>query len=147
MLYEIAVHLINKFDEIDKVELAEEHRMGKRPTVLVFLPGIHEITRLENILREEWDRVYVKVDKFVRCEFWVLTFSLDISRNEKRTKIITIVLHSSSDSQQRKMAFSKVPPQTRKIILATNIAESSITVPHVKYGSVSFRWHLQYFEF
>lgn len=108
--------------------------MDKRPTVLVFLPGIHEITRLENMLMEQWDNVYVPSDGLIRGKFDVLQFSFNISRNKRQTKIITIVLHSSSDSQQRKMAFSKVPQRTRKIILATNIAESSITVPHVKYG-------------
>jgi hypothetical protein len=32
-----------------------------------------------------------------------------------------------------------LPPQdgTRKVILATNIAESSITVPDIKYGEIS----------
>lgn len=52
------------------------------------------------------------------------------------TRIETIVLHSMSDKRQRNLAFQKAASNTRKIILATNIAESSITVPDVKYGQI-----------
>lgn len=51
------------------------------------------------------------------------------------------MLHSTSDSQQRSLAFRKAGPKTRKIILATNIAESSITVPDVKYGKFFYLNH------
>lgn len=63
----------------------------------------------------------------------ILIFSL-IFRNRRQTRIEIIILHSTSDSRQRSFAFRKAPSDTRKIILATNIAESSITVPDVKYG-------------
>lgn len=45
-----------------------------------------------------------------------------------------VILHSTSDSQQRSLIFQNTDANVRKIILATNIAESSITVPNVKYG-------------
>lgn len=53
----------------------------------------------------------------------------------KRTRIEIIILHSTTDAQQRQLAFCRAAVNTRKIILATNIAESSITVPDVKYGN------------
>lgn len=69
--------------------------------------------------------------------FFFFTFVCVLNRNKNRTRVEVIILHSSSDSQQRNLAFRKAPAKTRKIILATNIAESSITVPDVKYGRAS----------
>lgn len=63
--------------------------------------------------------------------FWILN-----CRNTNRTRIETIVLHSMSDAKQRSLAFCRAASNTRKVILATNIAESSITVPDVKYGEL-----------
>ncbi|XP_055325146.1 probable ATP-dependent RNA helicase spindle-E isoform X2 [Sitodiplosis mosellana] len=105
-LYKIALYLINCFDDIDKKEMPEECQHAEWPTVLVFLPGIHEIIQMDNILTDQWRSV---------------------------TRIETIVLHSMSDAKQRSLAFRKAASNTRKVILATNIAESSITVPDVKY--------------
>jgi ATP-dependent RNA helicase DHX36 len=79
--------------------------------VLVFLPGVAEIT---------------KVDKYLRKE---QPLGLD-SRDEKHFSIFH--LHSRSRDDQTRV-FEQMPPQCRKIILATNIAETSITIPDVKY--------------
>lgn len=52
------------------------------------------------------------------------------------TALQCIVLHSTSDAEEIRLAMRPSKLQ-RKIILATNIAESSITVPDVKYGTDS----------
>lgn len=39
---------------------------------------------------------------------------------------------STTPSAQAKI-FSPAPPNTRKVILATNVAETSITIPGIKY--------------
>lgn len=52
-----------------------------------------------------------------------------------------IVMHSTVSSLQAELAMQTTDTNIRKIILATNIAESSITVPDVKYGK-----RLQFFE-
>lgn len=56
-LYKIAVYLINHFDMIDT---NEANRHEEWPTVLVFLPGIHEIVRMETALKDHWGTVLVK---------------------------------------------------------------------------------------
>lgn len=43
-------------------------------------------------------------------------------------------LHSSITNDEQKKVFCPPPSGKRKIILSTNIAESSITVPDIAYG-------------
>lgn len=50
------------------------------------------------------------------------------------TKVLRIIMHSAADPVLNELAMQEPNKNIRKIILATNIAESSITVPHVKYG-------------
>lgn len=57
-------------------------------------------------------------------------------RNDE-TKILRIVMHSIADPLFNELAMQESDKNTRKIILATNIAESSITVPDVKYGELN----------
>lgn len=59
---------------------------------------------------------------------------IEIVYRNQQTRIVRIVLHSTSAPIQAKIALQRSDKNIRKIILATNIAESSITVPDVKYG-------------
>ncbi|XP_014470956.1 PREDICTED: probable ATP-dependent RNA helicase spindle-E isoform X2 [Dinoponera quadriceps] len=99
--------MIIAFDQIDQINHDGKGKGGEaRHTVLVFLPGIYEIEELYAFLSS-------------KC-------------HEDRSWDL-VMLHSmiSSDEQQR--VFYKAPARHRRIILSTNIAESSITVPDVKY--------------
>ncbi len=78
--------------------------VDKSKAILVFLPGIAEIRRLNDTL----------------C-----------GHPEFSTGWCIYALHSSIASEEQEQAF-RVPPQgTRKIVLATNIAETGITIPDV----------------
>ena len=85
--------------------------LGTPGSILVFLPGLAEIFQFMDYLRE-----------FYPPEF--------ISK-----KLELIPLHSSLNEEEQDRAFKHVEKMEgrRKVIIATNIAESSITIPDVKY--------------
>lgn len=61
-------------------------------------------------------------------------FSFIHIHSDSSIKWRIIVLHSNIEADKQLNIFKKTEPNTRKIILSTNIAESSITVPDVRYG-------------
>ncbi|XP_049848503.1 putative pre-mRNA-splicing factor ATP-dependent RNA helicase PRP1 [Schistocerca gregaria] len=48
-------------------------------------------------------------------------------------KLIVRTLYSAQSNEQQKKAFDPAPQNCRKVILATNVAETSLTVPGVKF--------------
>ena len=91
--------------------IAHIARTSKEGAILVFLPGLEEIVKLEEELLKG--------------------SSLGVDFNDSaRFKLYK--LHSSiRDSQMA--VFDAVPEGCRKIILSTNIAETSVTIPDVQY--------------
>lgn len=84
-------------------------RKGEKHNILIFLPGLHEIERLQ-------EEFYANnnMSKFQQ-------FEPDIH-----------ILHSSLSMDEQHRVFLENNNRI-KIILATNIAESSITIPNVSY--------------
>ncbi|KMZ59607.1 putative ATP-dependent RNA helicase [Zostera marina] len=78
--------------------------------ILVFLTGQEEIESVERLVKE---RV---------CQL-----------AEDKQKVLIVPMYSSLPSEQQMAAFKKAPPGFRKIILATNIAETSVTISGIKY--------------
>ncbi|XP_069856184.1 ATP-dependent DNA/RNA helicase DHX36 [Dipodomys merriami] len=75
--------------------------------ILVFLPGWDNISSLHDLLMSQ---VMFKSDKF-----------------------IIIPLHSLMPTVNQTQVFKRTPPGVRKIVIATNIAETSITIDDVVY--------------
>lgn len=80
--------------------------------ILAFIPGVKEITATEEELKRN------------------PVFGLDFS-NEEAFRIHK--LHSLVPPEQQRKIFEPLPAGCRRIILSTNIAETSITVPDVKH--------------
>lgn len=78
--------------------------------ILVFLPGLDEIQKVEEALLQS------------------MPLGVDFRDD---TKFRMYLLHSSIANQNE--VFETVPEGVRKIILSTNIAETSITIPDVQY--------------
>ncbi|XP_031702877.1 ATP-dependent RNA helicase TDRD9 [Anarrhichthys ocellatus] len=108
-MYNVAISLIQSFDELEgkdssKAETDGGMTFSERGSVLVFLPGINEINYMQEALA-----------KLVN----------------KRLQVYP--LHSSVTLEEQNGVFLFPVPGYRKVILSTNIAESSVTVPDVKY--------------
>ncbi|RKP34858.1 putative ATP-dependent RNA helicase DHX33-like protein [Dimargaris cristalligena] len=78
--------------------------------VLVFLTGQEEIENLEKLLLEQRQRLPAEAQDLLVCP-----------------------LFAALPPAQQALVFTPAPPRTRKIILATNIAETSITLPGIRY--------------
>ncbi|XP_051160838.1 probable ATP-dependent RNA helicase spindle-E [Leptopilina boulardi] len=93
-------------DEKDEEDDDEDDNSYKRHVVLVFLPGIYEIEEMHDMLK---------------------------APNQQEMKWDIVVMHSSITRDEQENIFKNPPKGYRRIILSTNISESSITVPDVKY--------------
>lgn len=82
----------------------------KYGAVLVFLPGLREIRTL--------------MERLEGSKF--------LGGSNKNIEVIP--LHSSFSSRDQRRAFKQSPNGCRKIILSTNIAETSVTIPDVTCG-------------
>ncbi|XP_034274448.1 ATP-dependent RNA helicase TDRD9 isoform X2 [Pantherophis guttatus] len=105
-MYKVAVALIQWFDELETKENGDRNLefVSERGSVLVFLPGLAEITYL-----------------------------LELFTNMVHRRLQVYPLHSSVTLEEQNNVFLAPVPGYRKILLSTNIAQSSVTVPDVKY--------------
>ncbi|KAL7306698.1 hypothetical protein TKK_0001370 [Trichogramma kaykai] len=106
-MMQFCIRLLKIFDEIDlNDEMDDDDNTDNRQrhTVLMFLPGIYEIEEMHGLLSSFTDLKW------------------DI-----------VVLHSSITHEEQSKVFTPPPKGYRRVILSTNIAESSITISDVKY--------------
>ena len=103
--YKLATKLIIQLDELEK----QSGPGQSRGSVLVFLPGLGEIGDMESHLHP-----------------YKVGF-------QNKINLVIYPLHSSITSEEQARVFLKPQTGHRKVILSTNIAESSITVTDVKY--------------
>ncbi|CAI9761818.1 unnamed protein product [Fraxinus pennsylvanica] len=78
--------------------------------ILVFLTGQEEIESVERLVHERLPQL-----------------------SESKRKLLTFPIFSSLPSEKQMKVFLPAPIGFRKVILATNIAETSVTIPGIKY--------------
>ncbi|XP_037042591.1 ATP-dependent RNA helicase DHX8-like isoform X2 [Bradysia coprophila] len=93
---------------VDKVCLL--HSSPKTGDILVFLPGQEEIEHAADTITT---RIRDRPNLFL--------------------KDLVLPLYSKLPSEQQNLIFEPAPPHTRKIILATNIAETSLTIDGIVF--------------
>uniref|UniRef100_A0A1I8QEN2 Probable ATP-dependent RNA helicase spindle-E n=1 Tax=Stomoxys calcitrans TaxID=35570 RepID=A0A1I8QEN2_STOCA len=111
-MFHLALKLIVIIDNIEKQDAILNPNLDEsssKTSILIFLPGINDI---EQMLR--------KIQLLCQTE-------------KDKVKLWCIRLHSVVSPEEQVKVFHRPPKGYRKVILATNIAESSITVPDVKY--------------
>lgn len=89
------------------------------------------------------DNLIIDVVQWIHCtrELGAILVFLpgwsDISKIQKvlqsNCEMVVLTAHSKMKIEQQELIFEKPPEGKRKVILATNIAESSITIPDVVY--------------
>ena len=82
-------------------------KAGKGGAVLVFLPGVGEIAKAQRQLQRS--RLLADIP------LWV------------------VPLHGNLSAQDQREVFASPPPGVRKVVLATNVAETSVTIDDVRY--------------
>ncbi|XP_072748336.1 probable ATP-dependent RNA helicase spindle-E isoform X2 [Anoplolepis gracilipes] len=103
---EFCARIVHIFDRIDRKSNEDSDSAYDRHAALIFLPGFLEIEELRSVL---------------------------LSPKYTSAKWDIIILHSLISTEDQENIFKKPPKDFRRIILSTNIAESSVTVPDVKY--------------
>ena len=102
--------------------------------VLVFLTGQAEIEKACKILREAAARI--ETDEYVRGASSVVATSHVpslIARSYEGIRLLVLPLYGALPSDQQAKVFLPTPEGYRKVVIATNIAETSLTVDGVRY--------------
>ncbi|XP_053697637.1 putative ATP-dependent RNA helicase DHX57 [Sabethes cyaneus] len=86
------------------VEGTEQHGWPQEGSILVFLPGLAEIKTIHEALTDS--KLF----------------------GPREDKFVLVPLHSSLSNEEQTLVFKKAPKGKRKIVLSTNIAETSVTI-------------------
>nr|VDC97460.1 unnamed protein product [Brassica oleracea] len=86
------------------------HSEEEEGDILVFLTGQEEIESVERLVQEKLKHL-----------------------PEDERKLLPLAIFSALPSEQQMRVFAPAPIDFRKVVLATNIAETSITIPGIRY--------------
>ncbi|EFJ24564.1 hypothetical protein SELMODRAFT_101229 [Selaginella moellendorffii] len=92
------------------ITLLQIHTEEEPGDILVFLTGQEEIESMDRLIHDRLPRL-----------------------PPGSLKIQVVPIYAALPSEQQVKAFIPAPPGTRKVILATNIAETSVTIPGIRY--------------
>jgi len=100
--------------------------------ILVFLPGQEDIDGLQRILEEKRDILKSKRAAVNSLEDSSCAVLVDQS-TEAVYDFVVRPIYAALSFDQQQLVFKELPTGCRKIVLATNIAETSITIPGIRY--------------
>ncbi|CAD51161.1 hypothetical protein PFUGPA_05452 [Plasmodium falciparum Palo Alto/Uganda] len=154
----------------EDIKKTEDKSLGD---ILVFLPGQEEIEMVNIMLKEKLKIIYKgnllnklmkernnynnqndfqnKINNKFNTDDHILNeicfhFGKTEIMPDKIYNMKILQLYSSLPNKKQKVIFEPVPPNTRKVILSTNIAETSVTIPNIKYVIDSGKVKIKYFD-
>lgn len=104
--------------------------------VLVFLTGKEEVEKVVHQLQDYSKTVLDSSKGILNCKFCftqVLPFLFNFIEKFK-----VFPMHGSLTNDEQLKVFQYLPRGFRKVIIATNVAEASITIPGIVYGMLLF---------
>ncbi|XP_030748856.1 probable ATP-dependent RNA helicase DHX35 [Sitophilus oryzae] len=97
---------------------------SERGDILVFLTGQEEVLQAVRLLMEH---------------------SNDIEKKQKKNKMTVLALYGSLPYNEQLKVFKNVEKGYRKVVVATNVAETSVTIPGIVFvvdcGFVKLKWY------
>jgi HrpA-like RNA helicase len=121
------IDLHDEYFTVEPLTTVQIHENEDHGDVLVFLPGQEEIESLQTLLDLNLPNIVIKKSKSDNSTTTSSTKALD-------NDFIVRPLYASLPKEDQYLAFEKSSPLKRKFILATNIAETSVTISGIKYG-------------
>jgi ATP-dependent RNA helicase DDX35 len=97
------------------IQIHENEKYNEQGDVLCFVSGQDDVLTITRDLHEYARRLNDE--------------QLHLKRKDERKKLIILPLYANLKFIDQMKVFEKTPANTRKIIVATNIAETSITIP------------------
>lgn len=107
-----------------------------------FRNGIRVVIYFYNKITDSCNNTFTdNVTALVLYEILISLFRRETHGSEavSKCKWEILPLHSTITVEEQRKVFVPPKPGHRKVILATNIAESSITVPDITYGKLNLK--------
>ncbi|TRY52220.1 DEAH-box subfamily ATP-dependent helicase [Cryptosporidium tyzzeri] len=98
--------------------------------ILVFLPGQEDIHHLYSNLTTISKQIEALFEQQGEISFYLGKQKFE---NIERIRLFVQCLYASMPSEQQSKVFDILPENYRKVILSTNIAETSVTLPNIVY--------------
>lgn len=105
-----APEILDDYIDASLTTIFQIHQNEPEGDILVFLTGQDEIENLEKLITEKAKSLPPDTQKLLVCPIF-----------------------ASLPTSQQRLVFEPTPPGTRKVILSTNIAETSITINGIRY--------------
>lgn len=109
--------------QVVKHIIVTEDVKGPKPAILIFMPGMP----LDMMLMPRTKCVCTGAMEIKRC---MEALQDHIPPGEE---VQILPLHANLSPQEQTRVFKQVPPNVRKIVVATNVAETSITIDGIVY--------------